>query len=87
MSWRAKPTAGHDRHGQSVVYDESNGRTIAVVYEGLGNADLIAASPDLLAACKAMIEQLEGIGIPDWHGAEGLDLDTMHAAIAKAEGG
>ncbi len=27
-----------------------------------------------LEALKELVNQLEGIGIPDWHGAEGLDL-------------
>jgi hypothetical protein len=50
------------------------------------DALLIAAAPDLLAALKELIDQLEGIGIPDWHGAEGLSLDQARAAINKAEG-
>jgi hypothetical protein len=50
------------------------------------NARLIAAAPDLLAAMLDLIQQLEGIGIPDWHGAEGLTLEQARAAIAAAEG-
>jgi hypothetical protein len=50
------------------------------------SAPLIAAAPDLLEAMKELIDQLEGIGIPDWHGAEGLSLDQARAAINKAEG-
>lgn len=50
------------------------------------NARLIAAAPDMLAALRELIEQLEAIGIPDWHGAEGLDLNPAKETIAKAEG-
>jgi hypothetical protein len=50
------------------------------------DAKLMAAAPDLLAALKDVIDQLEAIGIPDWHGAEGLSLGWSRAAIAKAEG-
>lgn len=50
------------------------------------NVRLIAAAPELLDAVKELIDQLEGIGIPDWHGAEGLSLDMARAAINKAEG-
>jgi hypothetical protein len=59
-----------------------------VCYSVATEADalLIAAAPDLLAALKELIDQLEGIGIPDWHGAEGLSLDQARAAINKAEG-
>jgi len=46
---------------------------------------LEAAAPDLLKALTELIEQLEGIGIPDWHGAEGLSLDQARDAIAQAE--
>lgn len=45
-----------------------------------------AGGSELLAALKGLVEQLEGIGIPDWHGAEGLSLSQAKSAIAKAEG-
>jgi hypothetical protein len=50
------------------------------------NARLIAAAPELLEALKGLLDQLNGIGIPDWHGAEGLSLEETIAAINKAEG-
>lgn len=53
--------------------------------ERLANTRLIAAAPELLAALVELIDQLEGIGIPEWGGAEGLSLDQAWAAIAKAE--
>ncbi|MGG5810884.1 hypothetical protein [Falsiroseomonas sp. CW058] len=48
------------------------------------NARLIAAAPSMLAALEGLLDQLVAIGIPDWHGAEGLDLDQARAAIARA---
>lgn len=57
-----------------------------VTSETLANARLIAAAPDLLEALKGLIEQLIGIGIPEWHGAEGLDLSQARTAITKVTG-
>ena len=51
--------------------------------EGKANARLIAAAPDLLAACVEMVAgnmgQPRGVGVPA--------LDAMRAAIDKATGG
>jgi len=58
-SWVAQNTAGHETHGQSAVYDESTGQTIALVYDGKANARLIAAAPELLAACERALAVLE----------------------------
>lgn len=50
--------------------------------EGQANARLIAAAPDLLAACKAVEKQMKnGYINPD------QCLDWLAAAIAKARGG
>lgn len=51
---------------------------------GKTEKSLFAAAPELLAALKDLIDQLETIGIPDWHGAEGLSLDQAKEAINKA---
>jgi hypothetical protein len=51
---------------------------------GDSEKNLFAAAPALLAALKDLIDQLEAIGIPDWHGAEGLSLDQAKESIAKA---
>jgi hypothetical protein len=40
---------------------------------------------ELTEALRELIDQLEGIGIPEWHGAEGLSLDQARAAIAAAD--
>jgi hypothetical protein len=47
---------------------------------------LIDAAPDLLAALGELLEQLDAIGIPEWHGAEGLSLQQAFNAINKAKG-
>lgn len=53
--WYTKPTAGHETHGQSAVYDEATGRDVCIVYDGKADADLIAAAPDLVKACEAAL--------------------------------
>jgi hypothetical protein len=46
------------------------------------NARLIAAAPDLLAACRDMLEKIHRLYPLDWQGTKGM----ARAAIAKAEG-
>lgn len=76
---------GGGEDGSAIVADVRTG------WNGLGmdeaNARLIASAPEMLAALKELLDQLEGIGIPEWSGAEGLCLTQARAAIAKAEGG
>lgn len=50
--------------------------------ETRANAALIAAAPDLLAACKAVLA-----GDPEGRGLRDQVLEQVVAAIAKAEGG
>ena len=54
-NWTARGTAGHESHGQWAVYDDA-GKDVAIVYDGPRDGNLIAAAPDLLAACKARAE-------------------------------
>jgi hypothetical protein len=52
------------------------------------NARLIAAAPDLLAACEAVLSNLDHLS--DVWGQEGVTRtvqDRLRAAIAKAKGG
>ncbi len=71
-----------------------NGGTIAklidsnpsIFFDHEANARLIAAAPDLLAALESAIEQIEGMGIEEWAGAEGLDLAAARAALTLARG-
>ena len=50
-TWESQKTAGHETHGQSVVYDSENGKDVALVYDGKEHAQLIASAPELLEAC------------------------------------
>ena len=64
-----------------VVGNDSDGRPLPDA-ERLANASLIAAAPDLLAACEELL-----IYLGDW---DDMDNDTCAAArkaIAKAKGG
>lgn len=57
--------------------------------EEAANARLIAAAPDMLAACKSALEVLDEACQTGYHDAE-KDAPTareLEAAIAKAEGG
>ena len=88
--WTLKLTEnGHpvieDRVGRKVVEQFCNGGT-SEGSEGRDNARLIAAAPDLLAACKTMLSSMRLMD----DGAEDVQReaeDMMRAAIAKAEGG
>lgn len=82
--WYARPSAGNDIHGQSIVASESTGKSIAVVYDGNADAQLIATAPDMLAALRDVVEELK-------HAAHIVNLDEdaigrAKTAIAKAEG-
>lgn len=51
--------------------------------EALANAHLIAAAPELLAACQALLAEAELHGLTD----NDAHLREARAAIAKAKGG
>jgi hypothetical protein len=94
--------AGCSNHDIALLYATVARNTIVLVWEGRDYltygpggrewASLERAKRErssfepLLAALKDLIDQLEAIGIPDWHGAEGLSLDRAKEAINKAEG-
>jgi hypothetical protein len=85
-----------DDHGQTVVYTDNGESCI----NGDANARLIAAAPDLLAACKGMLLQIDpcpdGVPMsarcrvcgnhPTKHKPDCVVL-VARAAIARAEGG
>ena len=57
----------------------------------IANAQLMAAAPDLLAACEALVERYESLVHSDYDGCNALEpllADAAHAraAIAKALG-
>ena len=87
-TWVVRGTAGHEKHGQSGVYDENDtsGHDIAIVYDGDAHGDLIAAAPALLAAliqCHDAILAMQ-IRLGDTLQYEDVRLQAR-AAIAQAE--
>lgn len=86
-NWHASPTAGHDKHGQTAIYDDATGRDVAIVYDGKENADIIAAAPDLLRSLKLAKTRITEMANAadatwnDWPGAYEIDR-----AISQAEG-
>jgi hypothetical protein len=90
--WNAKPTAGHEKHGQSAVWNEE-GKTIAIVYDGDSHANLIAAAPELLKAIKRAAPWLGKMIADGGHINAVLPndcvrtLEMVEAAIRKAEDG
>ena len=52
--------------------------------EDLANASLIAAAPDLLAACEGVLARIGATG--DYVGQDGQFAKEIRAAIAKAKG-
>ena len=55
------------------------------VHEIMGLSLIPSAPPSPLAALEELVDQLKCIGIPEWHGAEGLDLTAAEAAIASGK--
>lgn len=71
-------------HNQAVVNDESTGRNVAIAYDK-SDAPLLAAAPDLLAACQRILRAI------DWsESGDRLDstkqANILRAAITKATG-
>lgn len=86
--------AGKDEHNQQLWRDIYFDRDAKTNEERVATARLIAAAPDLLAALRCALADLEGAlqahrdGDPhahDWK-AHALSIDEARAAIAKAEG-
>lgn len=61
---------------QGLIYNEETGANIAVSYDPK-HANLIAAAPELLEACKAFVNRQ---GVMTWH-----EYELAKAAIRKAE--
>ncbi len=78
--WRM---AGQGKNKQLPIV--ADGKIIAAIRDWgtLGDARLIAAAPELLAACKAVAALSDGQGRANLLEVAG----TARAAIAKAEGG
>ena len=74
--------------GPSTIYD-GNGKSIAVVFNGDAHGAVLAAAPDLLAACKmvaatGVYNEKTNSGV--W-AVDGPTVQAVLAAIAKAQKG
>lgn len=67
-------------HGDWIAHLSHEGETDEA------NARLIAAAPELLAACKAALEDLYAIPSVDLSGGARVVRDYLRAAFAKAKG-
>ena len=77
---------GNDQEIFEVYADESCEQTLGFVYDEQ-RAQLLAAAPELLAAAKAALADLEGmtpIAYPDGNEVEERTVAELRAAIAKA---
>lgn len=93
--WHAKPTAGHDVHGQSAVYDEASGKDVALVYDGKAHADLIAAAPEMAALLRGALDAwrdemdnddpIAGSDAVEWLGGFYADVEALIGKIVKDE--
>lgn len=73
--------------GREILFGQHNTRS-ATKEERMANAQLIAASPDLLAACKAALaffDLEQSVHFERLHEAEAVEAICLFA-IAKAEG-
>jgi hypothetical protein len=75
--------AGNDHQG--LVIEEQTGRTVAVAYDRKDGA-MLAAAPDLAAACKARLECDETFeqGTSEWSQAIDCADAMMRSALQKA---
>lgn len=85
-NWTARGTAGHESHGQWAVYDDA-GKDVAIVYDGPRDGNLIAAAPQLLEACKAILASFHESVRTEKAIDEFPALKAVDAAIRAAEGG
>ena len=77
-------TAGPAYDGGFHDIDAPSTRALICAVEGEADARLIAAAPDLLAACKVALAMHDKFGVD----AEPyIDFGMLRAAIAKATGG
>ena len=96
--WQAEGDEGRFRLGKArfeasvyqLITDQRGGERLADVRavqggedEAWANARLMAAAPDLLACCRAMLELHES---GSWGAPPGEYLPALRAAIAKATG-
>ncbi len=79
-SWYVANTGSH----QGLIIDENTGRTIAVAYDK-ADAPLIAAAPDLLAACQVVRAAIRGFSRLDDEAAMIQANAAIDAATEESE--
>lgn len=78
--WKWRNVLGGEQPADFSVAAVPKNLPLRSLEEGEANARLIAAAPDLLAACKTIIQAYENADVaPD-------ALDAAYAAVKKAEG-
>lgn len=85
-TWMNKPTAGHETHGQSVVYEEKSGKAIAIIYDGGSHGSLIASAPDMFEALQAGLERLKELQEATGYPTAAIQF-RFQDALNKATGG
>ena len=89
-TWYTSDKGPSGPHYQGQVAVEETGRTVAITYddEGGHNARLIAAAPEMLAACQAALQNIGGL--IDGEDISRTQLKGRHLeltnAIARATG-
>lgn len=81
--WETSPDAVPDGHTQVTVYAERDGERVATVFRTEGNARLIAAAPDLLAAAQEALRVLVNADLP-WTPDEESAVEGLHQALRSA---
>lgn len=86
--WAKSRDAVPPGHVQITVYSQESGERVATAFEREANANLIAAAPDLLAACRAMLDCLENLTTAEFgRGGDKPARRMLEQAIYKAERG
>jgi len=61
--WTVCHTARHEKHGQSAIYAEPNGRGVTIVYDGVADAEFIVRAvnshDDLLELIERALPYIE----------------------------
>lgn len=71
--WETSRDAVPAHHVQITVYAEADGQRVATVFREEANARLVAAAPDLLAACESALSLAQ------------IDADDGELALAALE--
>lgn len=84
--WATSRDAVPAGHIQITIYAEASGERVATAFLAEENADLIAAAPDLLAACEAVLVEYPPSRYRTKHHLKPALEQTIRAAIIQARG-